>query len=184
MEPRFRASHFARLENSETRWGKDGRRSLVGNLQHMAPPRNRRDNPYIGDNSPPPQSLAGKIGERPVSRRALPSQQTLADKQSFLECHTKVLARLSLPNLYDVRRSRSNSELGRNDTDPFHGEEGCIDDRMAVRPTHLSTSSLKHSKTNVAPLRKYHWGAVEDETSESRPSGGINSLPQHRNSGA
>ena len=65
--------------------------------------------------------MADKIGERPVSRRAPPPQQTLTIKQAFIERATTVLAQLSLPNLYEIRHSRSNSELGSNDTDPLHG---------------------------------------------------------------
>ena len=127
---------------------------MVGNLQHMAPPRIQHAYPYVGKDCISLQSLADAVGERPVARRTLPPQQTLEIKQAFLECATTVLAQFSLPNLYGIRHSSLNSELGSFDTDPFHWGRGMYRRSDGDSPAHLSTSKWERSKTNVVPLRR------------------------------
>ena len=105
---------------------------------------------------PPIQRLADIIGERPVSRWALPFQQTLAIKQAFLERATAVFAQCSIPNLCEIRHSSLNSAIGSHDTDPFHGG-GRIHGRVAIRPAHLSTSKWKNVETNMVPQRRHPW---------------------------
>ena len=98
----------------------------------------------------PLQRMVDKIGERIASRRTPPIQQTLAIKQDFLECATTVLAQLSLPNLYEVRHSRSNSEIGSNDTDRFHGGWRLNDESPRAHP-----STRKKSEANLSHPANY-----------------------------
>ena len=42
------------MEDKEKRWEKERRGPMVGNLQHMAPPRIQQDHPNLGEDLFPP----------------------------------------------------------------------------------------------------------------------------------
>ena len=144
---------------------------MAGNLQRMVPPRSDIADSHLGNNFLATPELADKIGERPVSRWALPFQQTLTIKQAFLECATTVLAQQSLPNLYEIRHSRSNSELGSNDTDPFHGG-GRLNDESPHTPVYTEELANQHFPTDTTSIDEM---ICEDEGNECPPG----DLPPH-----
>ena len=98
---------------------------MVGNLQHMAPPRIQHSYPYIGK-IPPSRAWPTQYESAPSLVGRYPPQQIMTTEQASLECATTVLAQFSLPNLYDIRHSSLNSELWPRDTDPFHGGVGDV----------------------------------------------------------